>query len=137
MADIEVINNVFRSGFEMTELDWGKWQEPGRVGVDRYPLWVPSAQETSVGMLVRYPAGAHGDYHEHLGYELMLVLEGTLEHSNGQTFVAGDLIVEEPGTFHRMATVEGATILAIRTKPADPRPEDAPEVPTEILEAQR
>jgi len=136
VPSIEVINNVFRSGFDMAELDWNKWVEPGRVGVDRYPLWVPSPSEESVGMLVRYPAGAHGDYHEHLGYELMLVLDGELEHSNGQVFVAGDLIVEEPGTFHRMATVGGATILAIRTKPADPKPDEAPEVPAHFLEAQ-
>lgn len=137
MPTIEVINNVFRSGFDLTELDWTTWSEPGRSGVQRYPLWIPSETEDSVGMLVRYPAGAHGDYHEHLGYELMLVLHGTLEHSNGQTFAAGDLIVEEPGTFHRMASAEGATILAIRTKPTDPKPDEAPELPAEILKAQR
>lgn len=135
MPNIEVIKNVFRSGFSMPELDWDVWTEPGRVGVDRYALWSPSETEESVGMLVRYPEGAHGDFHEHLGYELMLVLDGKLDHSNGQSFGPGDLIVEEPGTHHRMSTVAGATILAIRTKPTDPKPDEAPELRSDVFEA--
>lgn len=133
MPKINVIPNVFKSGFELDELEWKTWAEPGRVGVDRHELWTPSRNEESVGLLVRYPPGAHGDFHEHLGYELMLVLDGVIDHSNGQSFPAGALIVEEPGTLHRMSTDKGATILAIRTKPTDPKPEHAPPLPSREL----
>ena len=74
--------------------------------------------EDSVGLLLRFPPGAHGDFHEHLGYELMLVLDGTLEHSDGDTFERGDLVVEAPGTRHQMSSSTGCTVLAIRTRPA-------------------
>ncbi|MEU8629986.1 cupin domain-containing protein [Streptomyces sp. NPDC048669] len=122
MSEIEVISNVFRSGFELTDLKWVPWVEPGRAGVEHYPLWTPdNEEERSVGLLLRFPAGAHGDFHEHLGYELMLVLEGALDHSDGRTFSQGDLIVEGPGTRHQMSSEQGCTVLAVRTRPAAAR----------------
>lgn len=128
MPSIEVIRNALRSGFDLSDLDWNIWEEKDRAGVDRYVLWSPDDEHSggSVGLLVRYPRGAHSDYHEHLGYELMLVLDGVLEHSNGESYEKGDLIIEEPGTFHQVSTIDGATILAIRTQPTDPRPDLAP-----------
>ena len=48
----------------------------------------------------------------------MLVLDGTLEHSDGDTFERGDLVVEGPGTRHQMSSGTGCTVLAIRTRPA-------------------
>ena len=84
MTTVEIIRNVFRSGFDLRELAWTAWVEPGRTGVEHYTLWAPDGDvEDSVGLLLRFPPGAHGDFHEHLGYELMLVLDGTLEHSDG------------------------------------------------------
>jgi len=135
MTTVEIIRNVFRSGFDLRELDWTPWVEPGRIGVDHYTLWAPDGdQEDSVGLLLRFPPGAHGDFHEHLGFELMLVLEGTLEHSDGDAFQRGDLVVEAPGTRHQMSSSTGCTALAIRTRPAancDPLPvEVAPGRPT-------
>ncbi|GAA2347504.1 cupin domain-containing protein [Streptomyces kunmingensis] len=121
MPAIEVIENVFRSGYELDGLAWVPWVEPGRVGVDHYALWAPDAQEASAGLLLRFPPGAHGDFHEHLGYELMLVLQGTLNHSDGRSFEKGDLIVEAPGTRHQMSSAEGCTVLAVRTHPVSAR----------------
>ncbi|MFE9042605.1 cupin domain-containing protein [Streptomyces sp. NPDC007818] len=123
MADIHFIRNVLRSGFEIGEVDWVPWREPGRVGVEHHVLWAPdSAQgEDSAGLLLRFPPGAHGDYHEHLGYELMLVLDGTLDHSDGASYTKGDLVVEAPGTEHQMSSRTGCTVLAIRTRPAAAR----------------
>lgn len=129
MSTTEIIKNVFRSGFDLTELAWVPWVEPGRVGVEHYPLWTPDGdQENSVGLLLRFPAGAHGDFHEHLGYELMLVLEGRLDHSDGQSFERGDLVVEAPGTRHQMSSRTGCTVLAIRTRPAVNRPANPGEI---------
>ncbi|XAS69877.1 cupin domain-containing protein (plasmid) [Micrococcaceae bacterium Sec5.7] len=120
MARVDVIDNVLRSGFDMNEIDWEPWVEPGRKQVDRHMLWAPSEEDPSVGLLVRFPAGAHGDFHQHLGYELMLVLDGIIEHSDGRSWPKGTLIVEEPGTYHSMSSKEGCTFLAIRTHPTQP-----------------
>ncbi|MEU0086065.1 cupin domain-containing protein [Streptomyces sp. NPDC054802] len=123
MSEIEYIKNVFRSGFELTGIEWSTWAEPGRVGVEHHVLWAPdeAAGEQSVGLLLRFPPTAHGDFHEHLGYELMLVLDGRLDHSDGTSYVKGDLVVEGPGTEHQMSSATGCTVLAIRTKPAAAR----------------
>ncbi|GAA3040011.1 hypothetical protein GCM10020229_58950 [Kitasatospora albolonga] len=123
MAEIEFIQNVFRSGFDLTDIEWTTWAEPGRAGVEHHVLWAPNAEtgEESVGLLLRFPPTAHGDFHEHLGYELMLVLDGQLDHSDGDSYVKGDLIVEGPGTQHQMSSASGCTVLAIRTRPASPR----------------
>jgi ChrR Cupin-like domain len=119
MTTVEIIRNVFRSGFDLRDLAWTPWVEPGRIGVEHYTLWAPDGDlEDSVGLLLRFPPGAHGDFHEHLGYELMLVLDGTLEHSDGTSFERGDLVVEAPGTRHQMSSSTGCTVLAIRTRPA-------------------
>lgn len=121
MSAVTVIRDVFRSGFELTDLSWVPWEEPGRVGVEHHVLWAPEGDDPSVGLLLRFPPNAHGDFHEHLGYELMLVLAGTLDHSDGRAFSRGDLIVEDPGSRHQMSSASGCTVLAIRTRPAAAR----------------
>jgi hypothetical protein len=136
MPKVEIIKNVFRSGFALTDLAWVPWVERGRAGVDHYPLWLSDgAREQSVGLLLRFPPGAHGDFHEHLGYELMVVLDGTLDHSDGRTFVKGDLIVEAPGTRHQMSSAQGCTVLAIRTRPAAARAAEEGEIAPSRREA--
>ncbi|MFE1790274.1 cupin domain-containing protein [Streptomyces sp. NPDC059525] len=127
-AEIEYIRNVFRSGFELTDITWSSWDEPGRIGVEHHVLWAPDAEqgEDSVGLLLRFPPTAHGDFHEHTGYELMLVLDGQLDHSDGVSYFKGDLVVEGPGTEHRMSSSSGCTVLAIRTKPAEARTPSKP-----------
>ncbi|MER5311281.1 cupin domain-containing protein [Streptomyces sp. NPDC002773] len=128
MTDIHYIKNVLRSGFEIDDVDWVAWREPGRVGVEHHVLWAPDSTkgEESAGLLLRFPPGAHGDYHEHLGFELMLVLDGTLDHSDGASYVKGDLVVEAPGTRHQMSSRTGCTVLAIRTRPAAARTPQQP-----------
>jgi len=67
MTTVEIIRNVFRSGFDLGDLDWTPWVEPGRIGVEHYTLRAPDGDhEDSVGLLLRFPPGAHGDFHEHL-----------------------------------------------------------------------
>jgi len=68
-------------------------------------LWAPDGHEHSVALLLRFPPGAHGDHHEHLGYELMLVLHGRLDHSDGRSLQVRDLVVERPGSRHRCRRV--------------------------------
>jgi anti-sigma factor ChrR (cupin superfamily) len=123
MPDVRVVSDVLRNGFEQDGLPWVPWSEPGRVGVEHVVLWGPgtTAGEDSTALLLRFPPGAHGDFHEHLGHELMLVLDGVLDHSDGRRFVRGDLVVEEPGTRHQMSSAEGCTVLAVRARPAAAR----------------
>jgi anti-sigma factor ChrR (cupin superfamily) len=123
MPEVKVIEDVFRNGFDMEQIDWSKWVEPGREGVEHHVLWAPNTEtgDESVGLLLRFPPGAHGDFHEHLGYELMLVLDGALDHSDGRSFKKGTLVVEEPGTKHQMSSATGCTVLAIRSRPASAR----------------
>ncbi|MFI2782492.1 cupin domain-containing protein [Streptomyces sp. ALB3] len=137
MSDIAYIPNVFRSGFELDDLDWVTWSEPGRTGVEHHVLWAPDEAkgEDSVGLLLRFPPGAHGDFHEHLGHELMLVLDGVLDHSDGISYVKGDLVVEGPGTEHQMSSRTGCTVLAIRTAPAAARTPQKPLRPVGVTAA--
>jgi anti-sigma factor ChrR (cupin superfamily) len=62
-------------------------------------------------------AGAHGDLHEHLGYELMLVLAGELVNDNGDRYTVGDLVIEEPGSVHQVTSHTGCTVLGVRAGP--------------------
>lgn len=129
MPDVTILRDVLRNGFDQADLPWVPWTEPGRVGVEFVVLWGPDATEgeDSAALLLRFPPGAHGDFHEHLGHELMLVLDGVLDHSDGSRFVRGDLVVEEPGTRHQMSSAEGCTVLAVRARPAaarTPRPDE-------------
>jgi hypothetical protein len=58
MTTVEIIRNVFRSGFDLRELAWTAWVEPGRIGVEHYTLWAPDGdREDSVGLLLRFPPG--------------------------------------------------------------------------------
>ncbi|GAA2104792.1 hypothetical protein GCM10009759_41310 [Kitasatospora saccharophila] len=123
MPEVTVMRDVLRSGFLQDDLAWVPWVEPGRVGVEHVVLWAPDSGtgEDSTALLLRFPAGAHGDFHEHLGHELMLVLDGVLDHSDGRSFRRGDLVVEEPGTRHQMSSALGCTVLAVRARPAAAR----------------
>ncbi|MEU4689838.1 cupin domain-containing protein [Actinoplanes sp. NPDC023714] len=127
MSDL-FFSDVLRDGFAMPELPWVPWVEPGRAGVEHCVLWTTDDRNESVGLLLRFPPGAHGDFHEHLGHELMLVLHGQLDHSDGRSFGRGDLVVEEPGSRHQMSSANGCTVLAVRTRPAAPRTPRAGEV---------
>jgi quercetin dioxygenase-like cupin family protein len=123
---ITVIDDVIRNGFDQTAIDWRSWVEPGRAGVEFHVLWAPqtpaSADEPpdgSAGLLLRFHPGAHGDRHRHLGYELMLVLDGVLQNDDGDRYLPGTLVIEHPDSIHQMSSVDGCTVLAIRTRPVD------------------
>src|SRR5688572_3838732 len=76
---------VIDDGFSHPELPWQTWDEPGRAGVDICPLFTPAQAGAggAVALLIRFKPGGHGDLHEHLGFELMLVLHGVLEDDKG------------------------------------------------------
>jgi acetyl-CoA synthetase len=100
-------------------VDWERWVEPGRAGVDIHRLYRTDPRQATA-FLVRFGAGAHGDLHEHLDYELMFVLEGDLHNDNGDRYVVGDLIIEEPNSVHRVSSTAGCTLLVVREAPTRP-----------------
>jgi anti-sigma factor ChrR (cupin superfamily) len=110
------------SSAALDDIDWTTWVEPGRTGTAIRPLYATEAPQQATAYLVKFEAGAHGDLHEHLGYELMFVLRGELWNDNGDRYTVGDLVIEEPGSVHRIGTDTGCVLLGIREAPVVPRP---------------
>jgi anti-sigma factor ChrR (cupin superfamily) len=112
--------DVIGDGFRRPDLPWQPWGEHGRVGVDVCPIFTneQTGPEGAAALLVRFRPGAHGDFHEHGGFELMLVLDGVLEDDKGGYFPAGTLALEAPGSIHQALSRQGCTVLAVRERPA-------------------
>ncbi|MEU4063491.1 cupin domain-containing protein [Streptomyces wedmorensis] len=104
----------------LDSVEWRRWHEPGRTGTAIHALYETADDQPATAQLIRFDPGAHGDLHEHLGYELMFVLQGELLNDNGDRYGVGDLVVEEPGSVHRISTETGCTLLGIREAPVVP-----------------
>lgn len=117
---VNVLRDLLSAGGRAA-IEWDAWIEPDRAGVQIRPLYRTEEPRAASAFLVRYGPGAHGDLHEHLGYELMFVLEGEMINDNGDRYGVGDLIIEEPGSVHRITTQGGFTVLAVREAPTVPR----------------
>ncbi|MER6563221.1 cupin domain-containing protein [Streptomyces sp. NPDC001027] len=114
--EVTVLRDVF-DPVGLDALPWEHWEEPGRVGVDVHRLYLTDGAEPGAAMITRMAPGAHGDLHEHLGHEMILVLEGELLNDNGDCYRAGDLVIERPGSVHRVSTETGCTVLGVRHAP--------------------
>jgi hypothetical protein len=66
--------------------------------------------------LIRYLPDAFVPRHLHVGYEMVLVLEGEYVE-NDVLYRPGSLIIRAPGTTHEMRSNTGCTILAMRDMP--------------------
>ena len=86
------------------------WQ-PFRLGVAIHPLHGQPG-ETAAAALLRYQPGASIPAHQHLGFEHILILEGSQEDEQG-VYTAGTLLVHGPGTRHSIHSTEGCLVLAI------------------------
>ena len=90
------------------------WQ-PFREGVEIYRLYGDGVKG-STAVLLRYQAGSKVPLHEHPGYEHLLILAGSQEDERG-SYEAGTLIINPPGTRHRVVSSAGCIVLAIYEKP--------------------
>lgn len=72
--------------------------------------------------LLRYAPGAFVEMHEHMGYEMVMVLSGDYIE-NGVPHLAGSLIVRAPGTFHSVASKDGCELLISRYVKVKQRPD--------------
>jgi len=89
------------------------WQ-PFRPGVEIYRLYGDS--EGPSAALLRYVPGAQVPHHDHTGYEHIFVLSGS-QRDRHQTYPAGSLVINAPGTDHAVASDEGCLVLVIWERP--------------------
>jgi anti-sigma factor ChrR (cupin superfamily) len=90
------------------------WQ-PFRPKVEIYRIYGDGRVGPSAA-LIRFQPGGEVDLHEHNGFEHILVLSGSQRDDNGEA-AAGTLIVNPPGTRHRIVSPNGCVVLAIYEKP--------------------
>jgi anti-sigma factor ChrR (cupin superfamily) len=99
----------------------GGWRglrfEPFREGIAIARLY-GAVDHGSSGAVLKYEPGASTPRHRHVGYETIVVLEGTQSDEAG-TYRAGDLVVNFPGTIHRVATETGCVVLIIWQEPIE------------------
>ncbi|MDA0674326.1 MAG: cupin domain-containing protein [Cyanobacteria bacterium] len=102
------------------------WQ-PFRPGVEIHRLYGDGTGPAAA--LLRYQPGAQVPHHDHTGYEHILVLSGS-QRDRHQTYPAGSLVINPPGTDHAVASDQGCLVLVIWEKPVAIRdPSEAPEPP--------
>ena len=86
--------------------------EPFRDGIEISSVYRSSDGGGPSAAFLRYAPGAKVPQHTHQGFEHILVLEGSQSDANGR-HVAGDVVVNPPGTAHAVASEEGCLVLAI------------------------
>lgn len=89
--------------------------KPFRDGVEIHRLYGDGVTGPSAALL-RFAAGGEVPLHEHGGYEHILVLAGSQRDTNSLA-TAGTLMINPPGTRHRIQCEAGCIVLAIYEKP--------------------
>lgn len=84
--------------------------EPFRPGVTICHLQRPLPGKPAALALLRYAPGARVPLHEHPGMETIVVLSGSQSDEAG-TYRSGDVVVNLPGTRHRVWSDEGCVVL--------------------------
>jgi anti-sigma factor ChrR (cupin superfamily) len=90
------------------------WQ-PFREGVEIHRIYGDGINGPAAALL-RYRERAAVPLHEHTGFEHIIILSGSQEDCRGK-FGAGTLIINLPGSQHRVFSEEGCVVLAIYEKP--------------------
>ena len=101
------LNDVFHFADHQNEIAW----EPYKKGVDIFRLYGDGITGPTAA-LVRYRERGEVPMHEHKGYEHILILAGSQRDGNG-TFEAGTLVINPPGTRHKVSSDDGCIVLAI------------------------
>ncbi len=86
-----------------------------RPGVRIHALYGGAADRPAAAIL-RYAPGASVPLHEHVGFEQIVMLDGAQSDERG-TYGAGALVVNPPGTRHRVWSISGCTALLIWERP--------------------
>lgn len=118
MRDIKIYSSLFTGGLHNGQIKWEEYVQPGRNAVD--VEWLYTAADTgptgAEAYIAHFKPGSHGDLHEHLGFELLLILEGELHNDNGDRYPAGTLFIEKPESVHQVSSPTGCYALVVREK---------------------
>jgi anti-sigma factor ChrR (cupin superfamily) len=98
----------------------GKWQgtiswQPFKDGFDIHRLYGDGISGPTAALLRCRESGTL-PFHQHLGYEHILVLTGSESDQNGVSST-GTLTINPPGSCHRVASDVGSIVLAIWEAP--------------------
>jgi len=96
------------------------WQ-PFRVGVEIHRIYGDGINGPAAALL-RFHQRAEVPLHEHTGFEHIIILSGSQEDCRG-TFGAGTLLINLPGSQHRVTSKDGCVVLVIYEKPVHFLPE--------------
>lgn len=107
------IEGLFGRPFDPASFRW----EPFRAGVEIAQLYGGSREAPSCALL-RYAPGAKVPRHVHRGYEHILVLAGSQRDEHG-SYGVGTMLVNGPGTTHRVSSEDGCVVLAIWERPVE------------------
>ena len=107
------LNNIFQLAAHQDEIAW----EPYKRGVEIFRLYGDGIAGPNAA-LVRYREHAEVPMHEHKGYEHILILAGSQRDQHG-TSQAGTLVINPPGTRHKVHSDAGCLVLAIYEKPVE------------------
>jgi predicted ChrR family anti-sigma factor len=90
--------------------------EDFRVGVEI--SWVYQSDDPAgpSSAYLRYQPGAKVPQHGHSGFEHIFMLEGSQTDDNG-TYVAGDVVINPPGTHHSIISEDGCVVFAVWQAP--------------------
>jgi hypothetical protein len=105
------------------DIDFVEYQPGLRKAVQIYLLFDNTKHDPtgSDAAIIRYLPGAFVPRHLHIGYEMVLVLQGEYIE-NDVPYRPGALIIRAPGTTHEMRSTSGCTILAMRDVPVKQLP---------------
>lgn len=78
----------------------------------------PLSQEGPAAALIRYAPGTSVPVHLHRGVEHIIVLAGA-QADELAVYPRGSLVINPPGTRHRVVSEQGCLVLAIWTKPVE------------------
>ena len=117
-SDNDIVIKLELGKVSVPELDFQQYQLGLRTNVLIYPLFDNTKKDPygSDAAIIRYLPGAFTPRHLHMGYEMVLVLEGEYVE-NDVLYMPGNLIIRAPGTTHEMRTINGCTLLAMRDIP--------------------
>ena len=116
--EVKVFPDLLNGGLTDGRIQWRPYVQPGREAVD--VVWLYTGEETgpdgAEAYIAHFRPGAHGDLHRHLGFELLMILDGELVNDNGDRYLPGTLVVETPDSIHRVSSPNGCKMLVIREK---------------------
>jgi len=114
------LKDIFDFAARQNHIPW----EPYKKGVDIFRLYGDGITGPTAA-LVRYREHGEVPMHEHKGYEHILILSGSQRDETGIS-KAGTLVINPPGTRHKVHSDAGCIVLAIYEKPVefveDPQP---------------